>query len=101
MQTKKAGLLKPNPRTNGVTLDVPLATPAIEDEYLTDEQVCGILHVNKQWLRDHTTRVKPILPHIRLGRKIVYPRRALYEWMNTRVETRPNWERQEVGADSL
>jgi hypothetical protein len=94
VQNPKGGLLKPNPKMNGVALDVPQpASPSQDDEYLTDEQICQILGVTKQWLRDHTTRVEPILPHIRLGRKIVYPRRVLFEWMNARVETRPNWER--------
>ncbi len=94
MQNPKGGLLKPNPKTSGITLDVPQpAPPSQDDEYLTDEQVCQILRVTKQWLRDHTTRVEPIVPHIRLGRKIVYPRRALFDWMSARVETRPNWER--------
>jgi len=50
----EGGLLKPNPKTNDVTLDVPQYTPLIsQDEYLTDEQVCEILPVNKQWQGPH------------------------------------------------
>ena len=99
MQNPKGGLLKPNPKTSGMTLDVPQpAAFQAPDEYLTDKQVCQILSITKQWLKDHTTRGQPIVPHIRLGRKIVYPRRALFDWMSARVEARTNWKRYEDGA---
>ena len=92
------GLLKPNPRE---TADLSFSPgPSIEeDELLTDEEVCVILKVKKQWLRDHTTRTEPIVPHIRtMGRQIRYSKRALYAWMREQVETRPSWQRKKESA---
>ncbi|SRR6266849_10504067 len=93
------GLLKPNPTRQAVD---PLSSPrsSLEDELLTDEQVCAILKVKKQWLRDHTTRVEPIVPHIRtMGRYIRYSKLALYEWMREQIETRPSWQRKKAAAE--
>jgi hypothetical protein len=92
------GLLKPNP-TRPVA-DRPFdPAPIVEEELLTDEQVCAILKVKKQWLRDHTTRVEPIIPHIRtMGRHIRYPKHALFAWISRQIETRPSWERKSTHA---
>src|SRR5438309_2368232 len=91
----QSGLLRPNPRLQAI---VPVAETVEEvspeaDELLTDEQVCKILKVKKQWLRDHTTRVEPIVPHIPMGRQIRYSKRALYTWIEAQIEIRPTWER--------
>jgi hypothetical protein len=69
-----------------------------DDEILTDEQVMRILKVKRQWLRDHTTRVEPIIPHMPMGREIRYSKRALYSWLGSLIETRPSWERNEKAA---
>lgn len=95
------GLLKPNPHEI-TDFRSSSAFPIEEDELLTDEEVCVILKVKKQWLRDHTTRTEPIVPHIRtMGRQIRYSRRALYAWMREQIETRPSWERKKEPAASL
>lgn len=90
------GLLKPNPmREIAEPRSTALVLPE-DDELLTDEDVCRILKVKKQWLRDHTTRVEPIVPHIHtMGRQIRYSKRALYAWMREQIETRPSWARKE------
>jgi hypothetical protein len=66
----------------------------LEDELLEEEEVMMILKVKKQWLRDHTTRVLPIVPHVRMGRQISYPKRAIFAWIAAQTETRPTWERK-------
>jgi len=91
----RGGLLKPSPKA--LPADAPVAFPVVEDEeYLTDEQVMAWLHVKKQWLADHRTRVEPIVPHISMGKQILYPKRAVQTWLDRLVETRPSWERRTV-----
>lgn len=64
------------------------------DELLNDEQAMKILKVNLQWLRDHTTRAYPIIPHIKLGRDTRYPKRALYSWIAAQIITSTTLERK-------
>jgi hypothetical protein len=96
-----AGLMRPvvsetTPATTAPE-NITTAVPVI-DELWTDEDVMKLLKVNKQWLRDHTTRVEPILPHISLGREIRYPKSRLLHWLDSQVETRPSWERRPPAA---
>jgi hypothetical protein len=89
------GLLKPNPKA--LPADAPVALPVFEEEeYLTDAQVMAWLHVKKQWLADHRTRVEPIIPHIPMGKQILYPKCAVQAWLDRLVETRPSWKRKTV-----
>jgi len=52
-----------------------------------------LLGVSRQWMRDHTTRIKPIVPHIRLGRKIRFRLADLKRFIDQQTETRPRWEK--------
>jgi hypothetical protein len=71
------GLLKPNPKA--LPADPAVALPVFEEEeYLTDAQVMAWLHVKKQWLADHRTRVEPIIPHIPMGKQS-YIRSVLFK----------------------
>jgi hypothetical protein len=89
----RGGLLKPNPKS--LPFDAPVALPVFEEEdYLTDAQVMAWLHVKKQWLADHRTRVEPIIPHIPMGKQILYPKSAVQAWLDRLVETRPSWKRK-------
>lgn len=102
--TRKGGLFRPVAETKPVAVEnvpvlTPTPTPTIdEDELLTDADVMAILKVKKQWLRDHTTRVLPIVPHIKIGREIRYSRKAIQAWIMAQQETRPSWERTEKAA---
>src|ERR1017187_7331145 len=99
VQKKKAGRLRPNPKN----LEILSGDIVSEDEssygaddLLTEEEVIRWLHVKKQWLADHRTRVLPIIPHIPMGKQILYPRGAVKTWLASLVETRPTWERKDV-----
>lgn len=67
--------------------------PAPGGDLIPESAVIEMLGVSEQWLKDHRTRVEPIIPHVKLGRRILYPRRLVNEWMATLVESRPRWER--------
>jgi len=69
-----------------------------DEELLTDQEIMDLLKVKKQWLRDHTTRVEPILPHLKIGREIRYLRSDVIGWCQKLRETRPSWERKEKAA---
>jgi len=61
---------------------------------LTAEEVADILSVTVQWVRDHTTRAKPIIPHIPMGRRTTRYRLAdVEEFVRSLTETRPTWDR--------
>jgi hypothetical protein len=70
------------------------AVAARHRDYLTTEQVMDWLGVSRQWLADHRTRVQPIIPHIKLGREILYPKHRVAELLASLTETRPSWERK-------
>ena len=67
----------------------------VETEYYTDEEVLKMLRKkDAQWLRDHTTRIEPIVPHVKVGRDTIYPKTMFLQWMNSRIETRPTSRRK-------
>lgn len=91
----RGGLPKPNPKA--LPGDASVAFPVFEEEeYLTEAQVMAWLHVKKQWLADHRTRVEPIIPHIRMGKQILYPKSAVRAWLRRLLETQPSWKRKIV-----
>jgi hypothetical protein len=61
-----------------------------DESLITDEEAMKFLRVDKRWLRDHTTRTEPIIPHIRMGKEIRYSRRALIAWAHAQTETGVN-----------
>jgi excisionase family DNA binding protein len=56
-------------------------------------EVATILGVSRQWIRDHTTRIEPIIPHVRMGRKVRFRLADIKRFIDTQTETRPKWER--------
>ncbi len=98
MKERVGGLLRPNPTTKTAE-DLPYVLPAEyrfeNDKLLTEEEAGEILRVtNKQWFYDHTTRLAPIVPHISMGRKKLYPEKALYAWIAENTETRTSKQRK-------
>ena len=64
------------------------------EELLDAAAVAKILGVSLQWIKDHTTRIEPIIPHIRLGRKIRFRSADIKRFIQIQTETRPRWERR-------
>lgn len=64
-------------------------SPATPTEYdiLTPEDVCAWLRVELKWLYDHTTRSKPIVPHLRLGGHLRFRRSIIETWLDGQLRT--------------
>jgi hypothetical protein len=63
-------------------------------DYMEAADVAAMLGVTAQWVRDHTTRIEPILPHVRIGRRIRFERTEIERFMRERREHRPTWKRK-------
>jgi hypothetical protein len=46
---------------------VPASVERTPDRLLNSHEVAEMLGVNVSWVKNHCTRVKPFLPHVRLG----------------------------------
>jgi hypothetical protein len=46
---------------------VPASTERVSDRLLNSHEVADMLGVDVSWVKNHCTRVKPFLPHVRLG----------------------------------
>jgi Helix-turn-helix domain len=63
-------------------------------EVIDAAEVADLLKLKVSWVRDHTTRIEPILPHIKLGRKVRYELREILRFIREHREDRPIWGRQ-------
>ena len=72
---------------------IPSTSSEPNEEYLTDNAIMEWLGVNAQWLADHRTRVEPIIPHVKLGSIIRYPKAAIQAWLDAQMVTQPRWDR--------
>jgi hypothetical protein len=62
-------------------------------ERLTPQEVEHILSVKHEWIKDHTTRIEPIIPHIRMGRTIRFRRADIQKFLAAQVTSKPTWDR--------
>lgn len=60
-----------------------IADPAIADEVLSVDQVAEMLGVDRKTIYDHANRGR--IPCRRLGRRILFGRRAILDWLNKPV----------------
>lgn len=54
----------------------------IKSAYLTEEEVCEILGIGKRGLQTRRTRGQDHPPYVRLGKKILFPKKELEAWLN-------------------
>jgi excisionase family DNA binding protein len=67
-----------------------------EDCLIGSDEVAKLLGVTVNWVRDHTTRREPIVPHVKLGRKILFERDEVVRFIRECRESRPTWERTRI-----
>lgn len=60
-----------------------MSEPALSDEVLTAEQVAAMLGVDKKTIYDKANRGE--IPCRRLGRRMLFGRRAILDWLNKPV----------------
>jgi hypothetical protein len=95
------------PRKHGVASKRDLMTDQVANKQvaITSSANCDFLNatgaaeflgVTLQWVRDHTTRVEPIVPHTRIGKRTIrFERAELMRFIAEQREARPTWERRE------
>ena len=72
--------------TTTPALQCPTTTaPAGQPDILTPEDVASWLQVTVKWLYDHTTRSKPIVPHLRLGGHLRFRRAIVDQWLDSQL----------------
>src|ERR1700674_4703988 len=57
----------------------------LKDKLLTPQEVCQWLDVKMQWLKDHTTRYEPIVPHVRMGKMVRFRRADVAAFLEQQV----------------
>jgi hypothetical protein len=65
----------------------PIQYPTAYTDILTPHDVALWLRVSVKWLYDHTTRSKPIVPHLRLGGHLRFRRAVVEKWLDSQIET--------------
>jgi hypothetical protein len=60
-----------------------------KDKLLTPQEVCQWMDVKMNWLKDHTTRSQPIVPHIRMGKVIRFRRTDIAEFIERQLSAKP------------
>jgi len=63
-----------------------------ENKLLTPQQVAAWLCVSQQWVMDHTSRYKPIIPHRRFGRKIRFCSVDVQRFIDAQYSDQPIWK---------
>jgi hypothetical protein len=80
-------LSEESPKTTG-------AKASWAEGLLDREAVAKLLGVTGSWVKDHTTRVEPILPHIKMARKVRFRVEDIERFVHEHFEHRPRWERK-------
>ena len=71
-------------------LAMVLPTGDRSGKLLTPCELATIIDVKLSWIMDHVTRIEPIIPHIRVGRKIRF-RPDVIDWFYSLLITKPTW----------
>ena len=58
---------------------------AMNDEIMNAEETAVFLRINRKTVYEYSARNR--IPHQRLGRRILFSKAALLEWLNTDVST--------------
>ena len=73
------------PTTTTPALCLATTAPVGQADILTPEDVASWLQVKVKWLYDHTTRSKPIVPHLRLGGHLRFRRAIVDQWLDSQL----------------
>jgi excisionase family DNA binding protein len=74
-----------------------LSDQTTEQEHLwTSSDVARRMTVKESWVRDHVSREKPIIPHVKVGKLVRFRRRDIEEFITSMIVTQPTWDRTEV-----
>jgi excisionase family DNA binding protein len=60
-------------------------SPSSTSDILTPDDVAAWLRVSVKWLYDHTSRSKPIVPHLKLGGHLRFRRGDVERWLDEQV----------------
>ena len=56
-------------------------------------EVARRMGVTQSWVRDHVTRIQPIIPHVKLGALVRFREADIDAFIAAQVVTAPTWER--------
>jgi hypothetical protein len=91
---KRRAATKRDLMTTQVAGKQPATTSSLNRDFLDARGAAEFLGVTLQWVRDHTTRVEPIVPHTRIGKRTIrFERPELLRFIEEQREDRPRWER--------
>jgi hypothetical protein len=91
---RRAAAARPELKADQSARERPATTQSSNRDFFDAKGAAEFLGVTLQWVRDHTTRVEPIVPHTRIGaRTIRFERAELLRFIEEQREARPRWER--------
>jgi excisionase family DNA binding protein len=62
------------------------AATALDDQLLDVGEAATVLRVSHFYIRDHATRLEPKIPHVRFGRRILFRRSDLREFVEAHAK---------------
>lgn len=64
-----------------------------EETLLKTADVARRMGVTESWVRDHVSRVEPIIPHVKIGALVRFRKQDLDAFIAAQVKSTPTWAR--------